>query len=552
MADQNQIQGLPEGAIVGPPLQPQVPQIEGLPEGAIVGPPLQPAAKPTSVAPISDSNVPGASAGLPGVPNAAPQMRTVATPSTVAATAADEAGNLVRGVVQPVKAAVMPPQDASEHAISSIGGQDALIAYRTAKGLHSAATNLIQSKKENFQQAAVDFANALSEFKGRNYRAAAADTASVVADTMNLPGTLPGVDAVRARELTQGTKEGGDLATPITRDAIDALAALIAEKAPEVLPKVATKAGEAVEAASDTASKAANKINTTELRPEALTKHPEGPAPQHGTPVKVESPLDGPTVGKQIGGKDLSAEALKTLNQHAGDTIPVGGTAKNSLMKAVEPTVRTINETASKMNDIVDNAPKFTTSAMTDSGIGGGRFLDDIEAIRKNLPPSVRDTLTQDVDGVMEDADAALNSTDPSEVLEYRRKLGQQIDWSDISKNPTTPAEVTNATRARVYRALGDKIHEEIPETVELDKTLQPNLELRSHMRSKLGDRVVDDPMAAKSEAQSEFKKGKTAVENAAHNEQVAKNWGIIKTAINALPWVGGGVYTLDKILENL
>src|ERR1700686_576670 len=40
MAD-NQIEGLPEGATVGPPLQSQSNQVEGLPEGATVGPALQ-------------------------------------------------------------------------------------------------------------------------------------------------------------------------------------------------------------------------------------------------------------------------------------------------------------------------------------------------------------------------------------------------------------------------------------------------------------------------------------------------------------------------------
>src|SRR5262249_48164532 len=88
-----------------------------------------------------------------------------------------------------------------------------------------------------------------------------------------------------------------------------------------------------------------------DITPESFTKRPEPPAPQHGTPVRVESPLDGPTVGKQLGGKDLSQKALDALQKHAGDKIPVGSTAKNRLMAAVEPVSRTIAETSSKMND---------------------------------------------------------------------------------------------------------------------------------------------------------------------------------------------------------
>jgi len=281
-----------------------------------------------------------------------------------------------------------------------------------------------------------------------------------------------------------------------------------------------------------------------DITPESLTKRPETPAPQHGTPVRVESPLDGPTVGKQLGGKDLSQKALDALQKHAGDKIPVGSTAKNRLMAAVEPVSRTIAETSSKMNDVVKDAPSFTTSVMQDGVFGEGQFTDEIESLKKSLPPSVSGSLGKDVDAIMEDADKVLNSTNPSEVLEYRRQLGRHIDWDKIEKNPTTPAEVQNRARVKIYKAIGDKIRNEIPETAGLDKVLQPNIELRSHMATKLGS-VVDDPIRAKYEADSEFRKGKTVVENAAHNEQVAKNWKRIKAAAIA---AGAASYGLDKM----
>jgi len=321
------------------------------------------------------------------------------------------------------------------------------------------------------------------------------------------------------------------------------------EHAPAIVKGALKTGGKAVEAVNEIAGKAATKVEKAgELKPEFLTKRPETPAPQHGAPVKVESPLDGPTVGKQLGGKDLSQEALDTLQKHVGEKIPVGSTAKNRLTAAVEPTANAINETASKMNKIVNDAPNFTTSVMQDNVFGEGKFTDEIEALKKNLPPSVK-TLAGDVDAVMEDADKALNSNDPSEVLEYRRKLGNQIDWDKIEKNPTTPAEIQNATRAKVYRALGEKIHSDIPETVELDKQLSPNLELRSHIRSKLGDRIVDDPHAATAEAQSEFRKGKTAIDNAVHNETVAKNWQRIKYGLISLGVGSGIIHEIEKFL---
>jgi len=73
---------------------------------------------------------------------------------------------------------------------------------------------------------------------------------------------------------------------------------------------------------------------------------------------------------------------------------------------------------------------------MQDNVFGEAKFTDEIEAVKKNLPPSVREALSPDVDAVMEDADKALNATDPSEVLEYRRKLGNQIDWDKNREEP--------------------------------------------------------------------------------------------------------------------
>jgi hypothetical protein len=126
------------------------------------------------------------------------------------------------------------------------------------------------------------------------------------------------------------------------------------------------------EGANNAAGRAASRINSAELRPESLVKRPETPAPQHCAPVTVESPLDGPTVGKQLGGKDLSQEALNALQQHIGDKIPVGGSAKNSLFSAVEPVSRAISEGLSKMNAAVKDAKPFTTSIAQDNVFGEG------------------------------------------------------------------------------------------------------------------------------------------------------------------------------------
>jgi hypothetical protein len=335
------------------------------------------------------------------------------------------------------------------------------------------------------------------------------------------------------------------------RDYLGALATLAGTLA---IPKVVETGGAVVKAGGKAIGKTAGAVGelpskikgaADPVTPESLTKRAETPAPQHGAPVRVESPLDGPTVGKQLGGKDLSQEALDALQEHVGDKIAVGSTAKNMLMKAVEPISRKISETSSQMNDVVQKAPQFTTSVMQDNVFGEGSFTSEIETLKKNLPASVRESLAKDVDAVVEDADKVLNSNDPAEVLEQRRLLGKRIDWDKIEKNPSTPTEVQNLARVKVYQALGDKIHSEIPETVSLDKVLQPNLELRSHMATKLGQRVIEDPHAATVEHQSEFRKGQTTIDNAIHNEAVARNWKIIRAAALA---AGAGAYGLDKL----
>lgn len=452
-----------------------------------------------------------------------------------------------------------PPQNPREHVLSAVGdeagsGAAVLGAYRLAKGMVDSAETMFTGKgtKKNYEQLKQDVVRAAQDYHNHDYRNLASD---LVSGTADLGGTItPGSGtsaAERARELSEGARPGGNLTTPLVKDAIDAATLKVGEKAPEIAEAGSDVAGKAAEVVGKVADKTAEVAkNTAEaIKPEWLTKRAPVPAAQHGTPVKVESPLDGPTVGKQLGGKDLSQEALDALQNHIGEQIPVGSTAKNRLTAAVEPVQKTISDGVSKMNDVVKDAPSFTTSIAQDNGLGEGTLTSDLEKMKKGLPASDRAKLSADVDDVLEDADKALNSQDPAELLEERRKLGNRIDWDAIEKNPSTPAEVQNAARARVYRSLTDKIHDEIPATVEIDKTLQPNLELRSHMKSKLGERVIDDPHAATAEAQSEFKKGKTSVENDLHNDSVQKNWQRVKVGLITLGVGGGLIHEIEKFL---
>jgi hypothetical protein len=59
MPDQNQVQGLPPGAVVGPPMQSQPAEVEGLPPGAVVGPSMDSGSSfrtGTPAAPLSEKD----------------------------------------------------------------------------------------------------------------------------------------------------------------------------------------------------------------------------------------------------------------------------------------------------------------------------------------------------------------------------------------------------------------------------------------------------------------------------------------------------------------
>jgi hypothetical protein len=450
--------------------------------------------------------------------------------------AVNEVGDAIGGAVNAAKnvvsGAISEPEDAQETAIHAAGGQAGLAAYRAASSVVQSAQNLIKAKKDSFEQAAADFVHTAQDLHSGSWRQALSDAGSTAGDLTALnPASAPGTGE-RMREVSEGIRPEGDLATPLGKTAADFGMAFLGEKSPEV-SKVP---GRAIETAQD-------------LKPEWITKRPEGPQPMHGTPVTVETPLDSAAISKSLGGKDLSTQAIKTLHEHVGDQIPVGSTPKTQAMAAVEPVQNVISQAASKMNQVVRNAGDFTTNIETDAGFGNNSLTSDLDAIKKNLPASDRAKLSQDVDSVLEDAGDVLKSTNPAEVLEYRRQLGNSIDWENFSTNPETPKEAQNTTRAKLYRVLTDKIHSEIPETVELDKTLQPNLELRSHLSNRLGSRAFEDPLSATAEAQEQARRGRQAVEDDAHNAQVAKNWGRVKAGLITLGVGSGVIHEIERLL---
>jgi hypothetical protein len=217
----------------------------------------------------------------------------------------EELGNLAGGAVAPVKAAVSPPEDATEHAISSIGGPGGLIAYRASKAVVDAVENMVKAKKESFKQAEMDVLHAVNEFHQKDYRNALADTGSVVADVGGMMGD-PLATMGREREIVQGTKAGGDLATPLTKDVVDLGAAAALERVGGKLTK-GPEAGGGTEAT--TTAKQAGPLRQI-LKGEKVAQEPAQQALRGGADAASGAP-----------GAAAKTPSLRTVLEKPIDTI---------------------------------------------------------------------------------------------------------------------------------------------------------------------------------------------------------------------------------------
>ena len=480
-----------------------------------------------SPAPVADNNI-DASATQPSTtpqPSSTPSVGTRTWQATK-----DELGNVViQGVVAPVKSAVnavvQPPTDPREHAIASKYGPDALVAYRAARGVSDAAENWFKSKGENARQAAVDMANAVREFHEGNYRNALADTASVAAGAMGLSGTQPGVEAGRVRDIVQGTKPGGDMVTPITKDVVDLGAALAAEKAPEVARGVGKTASRVADAAG-------------ELRPQfEKPVEPPKPVAQH---VSVATPLDDATIRKSFD-KNLSSEARETLRDHVGDTISAGSSVENTLLKAVAPVNDTITQQGLKLNQLLQDAGPLKTTA-------GEKISNAITNLKSDLPGGTEETFGKAIDKELARAKDVMQSQDPLAVNDYIRELDKRIDSYNAPEEPIdTSSQAADAARVTIRRILRDKINTEVAGTKPINDVLGKNLEVRNALRKKFGD-VAYDPVAAEAQHASELKKGQSYLDYEKTMADYQKTWQRAKAALYA---VGAGtlIHQIEKFL---
>jgi hypothetical protein len=127
---------------------------------------------------------------------------------------------------QILTAAVTPPESAEEH-IASLAGPGALIAYRQAKGVMASIKGAMSSSGTKFVQAVQDVKSAADQFHRGDYRNAASSAVSAATDAAGLLDPMTSGISSGVRELSEGARPGGNLATPLTRQLIDAGTAVV-------------------------------------------------------------------------------------------------------------------------------------------------------------------------------------------------------------------------------------------------------------------------------------------------------------------------------------
>ena len=283
-----------------------------------------------------------------------------------------------------------------------------------------------------------------------------------------------------------------------------------------------------------------NWLKSKLVTPEAPTGEPEPPAPTPkpvSTPVKVDTPLDDATIRK-LGGKDLSAEARATIQQHSGGVIPAASSPETELLTTVRPVNETIQQQGAKLDAILKNAPPLEDSLATKPGgvaYSDSSALDDaLFKLKTNLPGGTEESLGKAIDKEFLRYQGATASTDPVEINNAIRDLDQRINSYRAPEQPLdTPADAADAARVTLRRALRSSLDTALPETQPINDVLGKNLEVRSLLRQKFGD-VAFDPDAADAQAASEYQKGKTQLDTKASYEQAKSDFDARKTAYDA------------------
>jgi hypothetical protein len=296
--------------------------------GAVPAPP--PTAQQSTPVQTSQPDEQDPFAALGATPAPAPAQPGIAQRAYQAAK--DEIGGMVGGIGSTIKGAVAEPEDTKEH-IAALAGPGGLIAYRASKAVVDAVENQYKAKKEDYRQAATDLANAVNEFHNKDYRGGIADAASTVAGVAGLSDPIMKIG--RVRDIVQGTKPGGDIVTPVTKDVVDLGAMAALENAPKVVGDIAGALKKAPKVVGDIAGKATHIFDpaTGSITPieEATAKIASKSGISEGAAARTSEAVQAPLqtgirnvlsdFSKDAGIAPPSTNSIRSVVEEAGDAV---------------------------------------------------------------------------------------------------------------------------------------------------------------------------------------------------------------------------------------
>jgi hypothetical protein len=204
------------------------------------------AASPAApAAPVSSLSKFGTAQALPTPPAASDAGTSASTPEQPGVLA--RAGSAL--VNNTPLALIKPPETPTEQVIHAVSGDPGLASYRAAKGLVGSVENVVKAGPESYANAVKDYQRMHQEFINKDYRNAAASAGSLATDVAGVVDPTAAAGGQQARQLTEGTRPGADLTTPLVSQGANAALTLLGARA---------VGGEA--AAEDTAVTSANRL----------------------------------------------------------------------------------------------------------------------------------------------------------------------------------------------------------------------------------------------------------------------------------------------------
>jgi hypothetical protein len=132
-----------------------------------------------------------------------------------------------------------------------------------------------------------------------------------------------------------------------------------------------------------------------------------------------------------------------------------------------------------------------------------------LDTLKQELPGGSEEQLGKAVDKELTRYNDALSSTNPVEINSTIRELDKRINsYTSPEELLDGPAIAKDAALVTVRRILRDTLNNAIPESKPINSELSNAIEVRSVLRTRLGQ-VANDPAAAQQQYQQQLQLGK-------------------------------------------